>query len=570
MANGGGGEGGALNRSVTRRQWLRGTAASAVGLLALAACGGASGGGSAAASPAGSGSAAGNLPLVRLPFSKGDFDIGVSSDAAGVDIGYNLFEGLVSMDKDGATLRPGVAEKWEAADDGLTWTFHLRKDAKFSDGAPITAQTFVDSWKRVADPKTAALQAGQLYLIKGFQEANAGKAPVDSIAIKAVDDYTFQATTTVRAAFFPLYLATTYVTFAQPMHIISKVGKAWADPKNYVSNGPFRMAGYKPDQELLLEPNPFYWGEKPKVRVALEVLGAIKYGNAQGLSAYEGGQLDMAFVPFSDLDRAKKDATLSKELVNIPNSYVWWINVDVTNPPLNDKRVRQALYLAIDRDKLTQDVLKGAFEPFYGVLPPTVKVGYTPDARIKGTVEDARRLLAEAGFPGGQGFRELELSGYSDQTDRKAVYQALQAMWKDNLGINIRLNLMDSKPLIDLRAANRNKPYDINDGGWLPDYDDPYNCFNVLFAKDADKNWPKYRSNAQFEDLITRGAGEQDVAKRTDLYTQAHKILVDDAAVLPYARVIDWELRKPNLQGLVVTPEKRNYRLAWTTSTTQK
>jgi oligopeptide transport system substrate-binding protein len=571
---------------LTRRQMLR---TSGLGLLAvgLAACGGAAAPGSSTASSpkagAATGSAAGSpasgapkpageLPLVRMPYAKGgDMDIGTSSDSMGIDLAYNAFEGLTTRDKDASTIKPGVAEKWDVADDKLTWTFHLRKDARFSDGTPVTAQTFVDSWRRVADPKTASHYAGTMYFIKGFREANTGQGSLDGVAVKAVDDYTFQTVTNAPAAFMTILLATEWVSFPQPMHIISSAGKQWInDPKTLVSNGPFKVASIKPDQEVVLEPNPYYWGPKPQVRVGWEELNSAKYGFPEAMSAYEAGQLDMAFVPFTDLDRVKNDPNLSKQLSSKPNSYVWWVNLDTTNPPFTDKRVRQALYLAVDREKLTKEVLKGAFEPAYTVLPPEVKIGYTADARIKGTVDDARKLLADAGFPNSKGMRELELTGYSDQVDRKAIYQALQAMWKESLGLNIRLNLLETKTTQDFRLSHQKQPYDMLDGGWLPDFDDPYNWLNFLFSAETDRNWPKYRSNKEFNDLITQGAGEQDVQKRTDLYQKAHNIITNDVPVVPYAKVIDWEVRKPSLQNLVVTSEMRNYLLAWTTSTGQK
>jgi oligopeptide transport system substrate-binding protein len=565
-----------VNGKWTRRQFL---GASALGMVAvgLAACGGTaapSGGatGTSAASPAGGAQASGELPLIKMPWVKGgDMDIGTSSETMGIDLAYNAFEGLTALDKDATTIKPGVAEKWEVADDKVTWTFHVRKDAKFSDGTPVTAQTFVDTWRRVADPKTASHYAGTMYFIKGFREANTGQAGVDAVAVKALDDNTFQTVTNAPAAYMTTLLATEWVSFPEPMHIINKVGKDWInDPKTLVSNGPFRVASMKQDQELILEPNPNYWGPKPVVRIGWEELSSAKYGITEAMSAYEANQLDMAFVPFTDLDRVKNDPVLSKQLVSKPNSYVYWINCDTTNPPFNDKRLRQALYLAIDREKLTKDVLKGAFEPAYTVLPPEVKIGYTADARLKGTVDDAKRLMAEAGFPNGQGLRELELAGYSNMVDRKAIYGALQAMWKETLGVNLRLNLMETKPLQDFRVSHQKMPYDMMDGGWLPDFNDPYNWLNFLLSAETDRNWPKWRTNKEFNDLITQGAGEQDVQKRTDLYQKAHVIVTNEAPVLPYAKVIDWEVRKPRLQNFVVTSEMRNYLLAWTTVGEQK
>jgi oligopeptide transport system substrate-binding protein len=565
---------------VSRRQFLRIGAAGVIA-VGLAACAGPAptappastaptvgpaAGAAAAAKPTG------DLPLIRMPYAKGgDPDIGTTSDSTGIDLAYNAFEGLTTRDKDAATIRPGVAESWDVADDKVTWTFHLRKDSKFSDGTPVTAQTFVDSWRRVADPKTASHYSGTMYFIKGFREANTGQAGLDAVAVKALDDYTFQTVTNSPAAFMTTLLATEWVSFPQPMHIISKVGTDWVnDPKTLVSNGPYRVTSIKPDQEVVLEPNPYYWGPKAAVRIGWEQLNSAKYGFPEAMSAYEAGQLDMAFVPFTDLDRVKQDPTLSKELVSKPNSYVWWINTDTSNPPFTDKRFRQALYLAIDREKLTRDVLKGALEPHYTVLAPEVKIGYTADARINGTAEDAKRLLAEAGFPNGQGVRELELAGYADQVDRRAVYQAIQAMWKETLGINIRLNLLQTKALQDFRVSHKTQAYDMFDGGWLPDFNDPYNWLNFLFSAETDRNWPKYRSNQEFNDLITQGAGEQDLQKRTDLYAKAHNIITNDAPVLPYGKVVDWEVRKPALQNFVVTSEMRNYLLAWTTASGEK
>lgn len=505
------------------------------------------------------------LPTVRMPYSVAEPDIGKSSESGGIDLAYNAFEGLVNRARDGFTIVPGVAERWETAADGVTWTFHLRKEAKFSDGTPVTARTFVDSWRRVADPTTASKYAGAMYVVKGFQEANQGKAPLDSIAVKALDDYTFQTVTAQPAPYFLTLLATTWVSYAQPMHVINKVGDKWVEAEHIVSNGPFKVTSHKRDQEMVLEPNPHYWGEKPRTRVVWKILADRKYSIPQAMAAYEAEELDVAFVPFTDLDRVQKDPRLSKELASYPNSYVYWINIDTTNPPFNDRRVRRALYCGIDREKLARDVLKGAFRPWYTVLSEDVKIGYNPDARIKCSVEDAKKWLAEAGYPNGQGLREFELVGEADPVDRKAAYQAIQAMWRENLGIKIRFNLLQTKARQDWRVASRKTPYDLFDGGWLPDYNDPYNWHNFLFSQKTDRNWPKY-NNKEFEDLVTRGAQELDEKKRHELHQKAEEILVQDAAVIPYVNVLDFQVRKPWVKSLIVTPEMRNYRMVWMTA----
>lgn len=486
-------------------------------------------------------------------------DPGLSGDFTTLQFFYLLWEGLIGRDQEGK-LRPLGAESYDVSKDATVFTFKLRKEAKFSDGSPITARDYEWTIKRNLDPASGSKYAQSLYPIKNAKEFNRGDVKDrDAVGVKALDDYTLQITTDKPAAYFLSLMASTWTTYPLKRDAIEKNGDKWTEPGNIVSNGPFMMQSWKHDEEMVLVPNPSYWGPKPALqRVVIKLMGDP---NGQSLVPYEGGELDFAYVPPTDIDRVKNDPQLGKQMKRVTYGGDRWVNFDNANPPFNDMRVRKAFYLAIDRQTITDVVFKGVPIPAWTILPPGVD-GYDPQARIPGGPEDAKRLLAEAGFPNGQGFPEIEL--VSAQTGEfKLIAEALQQMWKNVLGVNTKINLMESTAFVNWRRSRKDQPYHAYLGGWSNDYSDPYNWHNFLFESKSDYYNVHWKS-ASFDELIARGEGELDAAKRKQIYEQAEALIVGEAPVAPLYFRGYMVVVKSNVEGLVYTPELGQLRLDWT------
>lgn len=486
-------------------------------------------------------------------------DPGLTGDFTNLQFFYLLWEGLIGRDQEGK-LRPLGAESYDVSPDATVFTFKLRKEAKFSDGSPITARDYEWTIKRSLDPASGSKYAQSLYPIKNAKEFNRGDVKDrDSVGVKALDDYTLQITTDKPAAYFLSLIAGTWTLFPLKRDALEKHGAKWTEASNIVSNGPFMMQSWKHDEEMVLVANPHYWGSKPALqRVVIKLMGDP---SGQSLVAYERGELDFAYVPPADIDRAKSDPTLSKEMKRVSYSGDRWVSLDNANPPFKDMRVRKAFYLAIDRQTITDVVFKGVPIAAWTILPPGVD-GHNPAAKIAGSPDDARRLLAEAGFPNGQGFPEIEL--VAPQTaEFKLIAEALQPMWKSVLGVNIKINLMESTAFVNWRRTRKDQPYHAYLGGWSNDYSDPYNWHNFLFESKSDYYNIHWKS-AAFDELIARGEGEMDSAKRKQIYEQAEALIVGEAPVAPLFFRANMVAVKPNVDGLVYTPELGQLRLDWT------
>lgn len=314
-----------------------------------------------------------------------------------------LFEGLVSYDPETLDATPGVAKSWEVSDDNLTWTFNLRKDAVWSDGKPITAQQFVDSWLRFMSPETAATYAYlPAMVIKGASEYNAGEAGPETVAIRALDDYTFQFDL-VGPAPYVLGMLTHYAFAVVPLHTIEEFGTEWTRPENIVTNGPFELVSWIPQDKIVVEKSDTYW-DKENVQLDGVVFYPIDDMNTS-VNMYLNNELDwITQVPPNQLDKMKLDKGFCANAAFI--SYYYEFNQ--TKAPFDDVRVRKAFALAIDRQELVDKVTRGGEFPAYGLTPPLPGL-YPAVVAFSENAEKAKELLAEAGYPNGEGFPETTL-----------------------------------------------------------------------------------------------------------------------------------------------------------------
>jgi len=463
---------------------------------------------------------------------------------------YNMpqmFEGLVTVNWTNDQIEPAHAISYEANADATVWTFKLRPGLKWSDGTPLTAKDFEYSVKRIVDPKVASKYTAAAESLKNGVEIAKGTVPLDQLGVKALDDTTVQFTLSAPTPFFPL-LASTWSYFATPRHIIEKFGDKWLEAGNAIGSGPYVQKEWKHDQLQAFEINPNYWGAKPIVtRVECHIFPDATY-LAQGLAAYENDEVDTAQVQASDYDRALKDAKLSKEMKGFPGSSTYMLHWDATNKPTSDVKVRQALALGFDRQSLIDVVLKKYYIDAPTILPPDIS-GYNPQAALTGGVAKAKQLMADAGFANGQGWPADFTIEYAANATIKLVLEYLQAQWKQNLGIDVKLDSRESKAAVEYRVSRKTQPFNGIFGQWGSDYGDPFNWHNFLFSS-KNEFWPSHWQNDQFETIIANAKGMTDKDARAKQYQMAEQILVQEAAHLPLYHGQSFFVIKPGLQGI--------------------
>jgi len=434
-----------------------------------------------------------------------------------------LFEGLTTYDPETCGPKPGLAESWESSNNGLTWTFHLRKNAKWSDGVAITAKTVVDSWLRFLSPEMAASYA---YLpglvIKGANEYNAGEAGPEAVQIRALDDYTFQFDL-VGPAPYAVGMLSHYAFAVVPMHVIAKYGTEWTRPENIVTNGPFTLESYTPQDKIVAVKSDTYW-DKDNVGLDKVILYPIDDENT-ALQMYLQSDLDwIELVPDARLDEMKLDKGYHINASFI--TYYYWFNT--TKAPFNDVRVRKALAMAINRQELIDRVTRGGQFPAFGLTPPLAN--YPAVVGFKEDVAEAKRLLAAAGFPNGQGFPKTTII-YNTNEGHKRIAEYVQQKWAEVLGIHVEIENQEWATFIDNR---QNQNYDIARSGWQGDYVDPNTFLTDMLYSTSGNNDGKY-NNPEFDAMMDKASLLPDGKERNDLMQKAEKMAIgNDMALMPF------------------------------------
>jgi oligopeptide transport system substrate-binding protein len=412
-------------------------------------------------------------------------------------IAIEIFEGLTR--RDARTLRPvpGVAHSWERSADGLRWTFHLRDDARWSDGKPVTAHDFVYAWLRLLDPKTGAQYS---YLLEGLSGASefdgdtSGGFGVDH-GVYAPDARTLVVELTAPIPYF-LELTSFFSTFPVPREIVEAHPRNWFLPETIVGNGPFVLQSWRVGDRIRLVPNPEYWDRDA---VSLESVDALSIESpTTALNLYLSGAVDwlprLYPVELVDILRERDDFYSGASMI------VYFYRLNTTRPPLDDPRVRQALGLAIDRRQITEDVMRLGQLPAVTIVPPGMPGYATPESGFGFDVAKAQRLLAEAGYPGGAGMRELSIL-YNTQDDHKKIAEVIADQLRRNLGIHVSAYNQEWQSYL---ASVTALDYDIARAGWIGDYMDP-NTFLDMFVTDGGINQTGW-SNPAFDALIAAAA----------------------------------------------------------------
>lgn len=447
----------------------------------------------------------------------------------------SLFEGLVSEGPNGGETVPGVAERWEVSADGLVYTFHLQPNARWSNGEPLTARDFVRSYQRILTPSLAAEYAYKLHHVIGAEEFNRGQLKdFAQVGFKALDDRTLEVRLKRRTPFlleamkhyswFPVHLPT-IEKFGAPY----RRGSAWTRAENIVGNGSFVMREWRANQKIIVARSPTYW-DRANVKLDQIHFYAIESMDTEE-RMFRSGQLHKTNeLPVSKIDTYKRDFPAAYR--EDPYYGVYFYRLNTTRAPLNDKRVRRALALALDRDAIIKNVTRGGQTPAYNLVPPSPR--YRSTVRIAGDLAEARRLLAEAGFPEGRGFPKLDLL-YNTSENHRTIAEAVQQMWRRNLGIDIGLVNQEWKVYLDSQDVLN---YDICRAGWIGDYTDP-NTFIDMWVKGGGNNDTGW-SSAEYERLLAASYAAPDDTARFALYQQMEAILADEVPFVPlyfYTRV---------------------------------
>ncbi|MDN2616611.1 oligopeptide ABC transporter substrate-binding protein OppA [Enterobacter kobei] len=460
------------------------------------------------------------------------------------NVNRDLFEGLLVTDVDGHPA-PGVAEKWENKDFKV-WTFHLRKDAKWSDGTPVTAEDFVYSWQRLANPNTASPYASYLQYghIANIDDIIAGKKPVTDLGVKAIDANTFEVTLSEPVPYFYKLLVHPSVS-PVPKSAVEKFGEKWTQPANIVTNGAYKLKDWVVNERMVLERNPQYWDN------AKTVINQVTYlpisSEVTDVNRYRSGEIDMTYnnMPIELFQKLKKE--IPKEVHVDPYLCTYYYEINNQKAPFTDVRVRTALKLALDRDIIVNKVKNQGDLPAYSYTPP-----YTDGMKLvepewfkwsqEKRNEEAKKLLAEAGYTADKPLTFNLLYNTSDLHKKLAI--AVASIWKKNLGVNVKLENQEWKTFLDTRHQGT---FDVARAGWCADYNEPTSFLNTMLS-DSSNNTAHYKSPA-FDKIIADTLKVSDDAQRAELYAKSEEQLDKDSAIVPVYYYVNARLVKPWVGG---------------------
>ncbi len=459
----------------------------------------------------------------------------------------SLFEGLTCMDEKTSQPVPGAAERWEASADGLVYTFHLRADARWSNGDPLTAEDFVFTFHRMLSPGLASEYSYLLFPLKNAEAFNTGKlADFSAVGVHAIDARTLRLdldhpcpylpAIAAHQAWFPVHRAT-----IEKFGPFDRRATPWTRPGNLVGNGPFVLKEWSPNARIVVVKNPQYYD------AAHTTLNAVVFFPDDNIATdennFRAGQLHVT----NDLlpDRIAHYRATAPELLRIdPFIQTYYLGFNVTRPPLNDPRVRRALSWAIDRDAIARNVLQGSRQPAYALTPPDT-AGYTAAAHMPTDFAAARQLLAEAGYPGGKNFPPLQIQMFTDAINTK-VLEAIQQMWHRELGLTVTLTNQDYRVYMD---NERSLAYQVTLMRWIGDYDDP-STFLGLYKSDCPNNWTGWK-DAEYDRRNDQADGALDPAVRYAFLQQAEARLLDQAPIAPVFYGSRTYLKQPYVRGWV-------------------
>ena len=505
----------------------------------------------AALFPAGTGAAAEREIVYNLGADPRTIDPVLNNAVDGSNVIYNLFEGLVHIGFDDAP-EAGCAEKWEVSENGMSWTFHLRPGLKWSDGAPMTAEHFRYGFLRAIDPANASPYAHLGFFIKNGEAFFNGKAKAEDVGLVAVDDVTFRIDLEYQTPLMLDYLSY-HIFYPARADVVEKDPRGWtANPETALCNGPFMLSEWKHNSEMILTKNPNYW-DADNVKIDKVRMVMITDSNT-ALAAFKAGKIDL-------LDRIPPQMTpqliQSGEAKVAPTLGTSFSVFNVARAPFDNPKVRRAFALAIDRTAMVEKVAMGGQKPAVAFIPYGIPgVGADKDFRAEGKAflperadpEAAKKLLAEAGYPDGKGFPKVAYK-YNLSSTNKAIAEALQAMWKQNLGVEVGLANEEWKVFIDTRMQ---KNFDIARHAYLVDFFDAGSLLE-LWMTGFPENVANY-SNAEYDALMKDSLKQMDRSKRMENMHKAEEILMRDLPVLPLYFYSTPYMQSARVKGVYISP----------------
>ena len=455
-----------------------------------------------------------------------------------------IFEGLTTMDSKNTPV-PAMAERWEISADGMKYKFFLRQGIKWSNGDPVTAYDFEYAWKTALDPAFGSKYAYQLFYVKNGEAYNKGLITADQVGVKAIDDRTLEVVLEKPTAYF-LSLTSFHTLYPVPRRIVEANPKWASDPKTLIGNGPFKITNWVHNSKIELVKNDLYWDaakvKMPKMDFILTDSGSTE------IAMFDNNQIDMGEnAPPSEYPRLLKD----KKLQIYPYFGTYFYCFNVSKAPLDNPKVRKALSLAIDRQAIISNITKGEQKVALAWVPfGTRDAKPGEDFRIVGgsyikdnDIETAKKMLAEAGYPEGKGLPPITVI-YNTSDVHKAIAEAIQEMWRKNLGVQVSLSNQEWKVFINTRSKG---DYHISRHGWIGDYADPM-TFIDMFEASGGNNDAQYK-NPAYDSLVRLAKASNNPEVRMKAMHEAEKLLMDDAVIAPiyfYTRVV---MAKPNVKG---------------------
>ncbi len=472
-----------------------------------------------------------------------------------------LFEGLTVKNPYTLEPEPGVAQSWDISEDGKTVTFHINPRAKWSNGDPMTAHDYVWSWDRALDPVMGNLYAYMLYPVVNAEAYSKGEiTDFSQVGVKALDDLTLEVSLNAPTPYF-IQLMDHYSTFAVHQATLEKFGKKtdrftkWTRVENMVNNGPFNLSEWKLNRRITVEKSQTYW-DKDKVQLN----GVVFYPTENIVSEermFRVGQLH--YTQTIPLDKIPVyQAMEDTPYIQAPYLGTYFFLINTKRPPVDDVRVRKALSMAIDRVKLNDTVLQGSNVPAYSITPPGT-LGYNPPKLFDYDPEQARQLMAEAGYPGGENWPGLELIYNTSESHRK-IAVALQQMWKDVLDIDVTISNQEWKVYLD---SVTQMEFDIARRGWIGDYVDANN-FLDLYITDGGNNNTGF-SDPRYDEMILKLAPQAKTREeRYRIFHEAETMLVEQMPILPIYTYTSKHLIHPSVKGLPSNlMDSLNLRYVW-------
>lgn len=455
----------------------------------------------------------------------------------------DLLEGLVNQDADGNTI-PGVAESWQTTDN-KTFTFNLRKDAKWSNGDPVTAEDFVYSFKRAVDPATASPYSWYVEYTRmdNAKAIIAGEADKETLGVRAIDANTLEVTLEKAV---PYFVAMMGHTTMKPVHraTVEAHGDTWTKPENFVGNGAFKIDNWVVNERIELVRNDQYWDN---AETKLDKVTYLPIENQVAeMNRFLSGEIHITNeLPIEHFKRLQTEHPESVSVVG--NLCTYYYGFNNAKAPFDDARVRQALSYAIDRDVITNIILGQGQKPAY-FLTPEITAGFNPELPAYGEmtqeerVAEAKKLLAEAGFDASNPLKFNLL--YNTSENHRKIATAIQSMWKKDLGVDITLENQEWKTYLDTRRQGN---FDVTRAGWCGDYNEASSFLSLMQSSNS-SNDPKYH-NAEYDAVMEKAMLATDEAAREAAYLEAEKLLARDMPIAPIYQYVSSRLVSPSVGG---------------------